>query len=100
MARTASTTTRKIESEVNTIDFVYYIAKNGGQMLTEQQIGAILFQNQSQVTAAMREAGMNYLKPVVDKVAGILPREISDESTNAPTVQQEEGKGKKANAAK
>lgn len=74
MARGKATTLKTVDSEVSVIDLVYHIAGNGGQPLSEAQIGKVLFENESQIRAAMREAGLAYLKPLINKLAGITER--------------------------
>jgi len=107
MARTASTTRRNVSADVTVVDFIYHVARNNGAMLTEAQIGNVLFQNEAQIVKAMRDAGLAYIMPTIDKLAGILPRQISDEQTNSAPLTDDQADsavealtGKKANSAK
>lgn len=78
MARTASTTRNEVESQVSVFDLVYLIAENRGSMQTQKQLGEVLYKNQDQIQQAMKDAAMKYLEPIVFKMSGITPREISD----------------------
>lgn len=78
MARTASTTRNEVSSEVSVFDLVYLIAENRGSMQTQKQLGEVLYKNESEIQKAMKDAAMKYVEPIVFKMAGITPREISD----------------------
>ena len=78
MARTTSTTRNEVSSEISVFDLVYLIAENRGSMQTQKQLGEVLFQNEAQLAQAMKDAAMEYLKPIVFKMAGVTVREISD----------------------
>ncbi len=85
MARTASTTRNEVSSEVSVFDLVYLIAENRGSMQTQKQLGEVLYKNEAQIQQAMKDAAMRYIEPIVFKMAGITPREISDNGATETT---------------
>jgi len=78
MARTASTSRNEVTATVGVFDLVYLVAENRGMMQTQKQLGEVLFQNETEIQKVMKEAAMNYIQPIVFKMAGITAREISD----------------------
>ncbi len=87
MARTASTNRNEVNAMVSVFDLVYLVAENRGSMLTQKQLGEILYKNETQIVQAMKDAAMKYIEPIVFKMAGITPREISDNGATVETIE-------------
>lgn len=99
MARTTSTTARKIEAEVTLFDCLGLIIANRGAMPTEKALGELLYKNESVMIQAMKDAALQVIQPQLFKLAGILPMPITDEQKTMEVINESQTAQESANVA-